>query len=175
MTDKNLFLKNYYFYGKHADMVDKLCSEIDKRDSNAKIFETFIDLFIYASLVGVFYDHRSKPSTDKSNTKNILAEQFNSHSSKLNIAFKFVTLLGNKDKYDEVTRLNKTFRNPETDENYIAFEEYMLGGLEEIYDKLMVETNHNYSDYLTSLNRMLSEFKKTDDSDEIELGTDDFF
>ena len=89
--------------------------------------------------------------------------------------FKFVTLLGNEVKYDEVTRLNKTFRNPETDENYIAFEEYMLGGIEEIYDKLIIDSNKTYQDYLTSISKMLSDFKKVEEIDDVFLNTEDFF
>ena len=107
--------------------------------------------------------------------KNIMAEQFNSHSHDVRLAFKFVTLLGNKDKYDEKARLNRTFRNPETDDNYKEFEEYMLGGLEDIYNKLMVDSNIRYEDYLTSANQFLNEFKANDTDGEVNPGTDDFF
>lgn len=70
---------------------------------------------------------------------------------------------------------NKTFRNPETDENYKAFEEYVLGVLEEIYDKLMIKSNTNYQDYLTSLNKLLNEFNPIETDDTIGPSTDDFF
>ena len=165
MTDKNLFLKDYSFYGKHCDMVNALIAKIDE-DSGANIFSIVIDLFIMSSLVGVINNHKSKPDSDKSRDKKILAGQFNSHSHDIKTAFKFVTLLGNKEKYDEVTRLNKTFRNPETDENYQAFEEYMLGGLEDIYNKFILDSNKNYSDYLTSMNQFLCEFKPTEEEDD---------
>ena len=59
-------------------------------------------------------------------------------SPEVQIAFKMVTLLGNANKYDEIERLNRTFRNPETNDNYSQFEEYMLGGLEDIYNKIML-------------------------------------
>lgn len=162
MADTKLFLKDYSFYGKHCDMVNALTSSIDD-DSNSSIFSTVIDLFIISSLVGIKYNHKAKPDHDKSRNKKILAGQFNSHSHELNIAFKFVTLLGNAEKYDEVTRLNKTFRNPETDENYQAFEEYMLGGLEDIYNKFILDSNKNYNDYLTSLSQFLDEFKAVEE------------
>lgn len=168
MADKNLFLKNYSFYGKHADMVDALTGKIDEA-SGASIFSTVVELFIMSAVVGVKIGLKSKPDGDKTKDKKILAEQFNSHSHEIKIAFKFVTLLGNKDKFDEVTRLNKTFRNPEVDENYKEFEEYMLGGLEDIYNHLMVSTNSNYADYLTSVNQYLNNFKSpsVEESDDI--------
>lgn len=165
MADKNLFLKNYSFYGKHADMVDALIGKIDE-DSGTSIFSIVIDLFIMSAIVGVKNNHKSKPDSDKTRDKKILAEQFNSHSHDVKTAFKFVTLLGNKEKFDELTRLNKTFRNPETDENYQEFEEYMLGGLEDIYNKFMVSTNTNYSDYLTTLNQFISEMGSAEEEHE---------
>lgn len=174
MADKNMFLKNYYFYGKHADMVKSLTDKVEE-ESGAKIFNSAVELFIYSAMVGLFYNHRSKPDSDRNRHTNILAEQFNGKNREIQIVFKFVTLLGNQDKYDEITRLNKTFRNSETDDNYKAFEEYVLGGLEEIYDKLMIKSNTNYQDYLTSLNKLLNEFNPTETDDTIGPSTDDFF
>lgn len=177
MTDSKMFLKNYNFYGEHADMVEKLISKIDT-DSDACIFSSMIDLFIFAAVVGVYYDKKDDPSTDKSKEKTILAEQFNSHSNQLHLVFKFVTLLGNQSKYDEVKRLNMTFRNPNTDENYINFEKYMLGGLRFIYDRLMVTTNMRYDDYLSCVNELLSDIshgKKEEESIDNETLTGDFF
>ena len=99
MADKNLFLKNYSFYGKHADMVDAIIGKIDE-DSGTSIFSIVIDLFIMSAIVGVKNNHKSKPDSDKTRDKKILAEQFNSHSHDVKTAFKFVTLIGNKEKFD---------------------------------------------------------------------------
>ena len=168
MADKNLFLKNYYFYGKHAEMADALVATIDD-ESGSSIFNTVVELFVMAALVGVKNDHKAKPDSNKSMTKNIMAEQFNSHSDEVQLAFKFVTLLGNKDKYDEVTRLNKTFRNPETDENYQQFEEYMLGGLEDLYNTFILSTHKTYNDYLIAVNQFLGSLKEEDDDDNVDI------
>lgn len=164
MADKNLFLKNYSFYGKHCDMVNALTKRIDSY-SNACLFNKTIDLFIISSLVGVKNNHKAKPSIDKTRHTNILAEQFNSHSHEVQIAFKLVTLLGNSTQFDEIERLNRTFRNPERDENYVQFEEYMLGGLEDIYNSMMVDSNKTFNDYLCSLNSFLEKFKDSDECD----------
>lgn len=165
MTDKNLFLKNYSFYGKHSDMVQELTKKIDA-ESQACIFNTAIDLFVMSALVGVKNNHKSKPSIDKTRHTNILAEQFNSHNNEVSIAFRMVTLLGNANEFDDVTRLNRAFRNPEKDENYVQFEEYMLGGLEDIYNSIMLDTNKKYNDYLISVNSFLDKFKKCDEKDD---------
>lgn len=158
MADTKLFLKNYSFFGKHADMVDKLTSVFDDK-SGSRVFSSFIDLFITSAFVGVKNGHKAKPSVDKSRDKKILAEQFNSHSEDVRLAFKFVTLLGNAEQYDDVTRLNKAFRNPETDENYDQFEQYMLGGLEDIYNQIYSSDPKTYLDYLHSVNDFVNEYK----------------
>lgn len=174
MADKDLFLKNYSFYGKHCDMVKKLTQKIDE-ESGASVFNTAIELFVVAALVGVKNNHKEKPSVDKTRNTKILAEQFNSHSPEVQIAFKMVTLLGNSTKYDEVERLNKTFRNPKTDENYSQFEEYMLGGLEDIYNKIMLDTNKTYSDYLKSVNDFIEQFKPPVKEDELVPDSNNLF
>ena len=164
MADKDLFLKNYSFYGKHCDMVKKLTQKIDE-ESGASVFNTAIELFVVAALVGVKNNHKEKPSVDKTRDTKILAEQFNSHSPEVQIAFKMVTLLG----------LNKTFRNPKTDENYSQFEEYMLGGLEDIYNKIMLDTNKTYSDYLKSINGFIEQFKPPVKEDELVPDSNNLF
>ena len=166
MANKNMFLEEYVFKGHQCDMVLALTSKIDN-DSNASIFATTIDLFIFSILVGCKLNLRKKPSKDASKTTKIFASAFNTHANELRLAFKFAMLTANSDLDDDVKRLNRTFRNPETDENYQLLEEYMLGGLEEIYNNIFVDSNNRYEDYLTSVNKFMSTFdeKKSDDGD----------
>lgn len=176
MTDKDLFLKNYSFYGKHAEMVSQLTSSISN-DFNLSVFNTAIDLFVFAALVGVKNNHREKPSVDKSKRMNILVEQFNSHIIKVRMVFKLVTLLGNQIDFDEKDRLNRTFRNPNQDEIYVQFEEYMLGGLEDIYNHIMVSSNRTFMDYLNSVHVFLDAFRPKEEmkTNSIIPGAEDLF
>lgn len=176
MADTKLFLKEYSFYGKHAEMSrDFVEKKIDS--SGARLFQSNIELFIFCSLYGVIVNRKASPDTlNKSNTNKIFAGQFSTHDNELKNAFRFVTLTGNRERYDAVTRLNKTFRNPETDENYTAFEEYMLGGLEELHERIMVASNIKYEDYLTAINRVVEELTQREAGTESEdPSTDDFF
>lgn len=172
MADKNMFLKNYYFYGYQAEKVKKLIDVVDN-ESNAKIFEYAIDLFIVAAAIGVKNNHKVKQSNDKTNTFNIFAEQFNNHSHELELVFKFVTLLGNQNIYDEETRLNKAFRNPNTDENFSVFEEYMLGGIDDLYDMFFVDSNKIYRDYSMTMNKFVSDLSNPVQEDDDDIPDDD--
>ncbi len=176
MADKKMFFRdNYYFYGHQCDMISALTKTIDE-SSRSSLFSSAIELFITAALVGAYYDSKEKVDPDHTKKTNILAEQFNKHAVEVRRAFKFVLLVGDRTKLDAVTRLNRTFRNPETDENYNDFEEHMLGGLKDIYDSLILRTNTKYQDYLNSACNFLNNFS----DDEIETPTlpisnDDFF
>ena len=173
MTDKNMFSKNYFFYGRHAEMVNSLVNKIDE-GSGAKLFNSTIELLIFSAAMGLFCNRRSKADSDKSVHASVLAEQFDNKSRELQIVFKFVVLLGGRDDNDDVSRLNMAFRNPEADGNYRMFEEYVLGGLEETHERLMVESNRSYQDYLTSLNSMLGSFGCSDADDADDADADDF-
>ena len=119
---------------------------------------------------------KSRLTGENTPTTQIMAEQFINHSDDLKLAFKFVILTSNTDNVDSVTRLNKAFRNPETDDNYTLFEQYMLGGIDELYENLIIDSNNRFEDYFTSVNELLDKIKKSDSGDEIidDISTDDF-
>lgn len=171
---KSLFMTDYVFKGSHCDKVLALTSKIDA-DSNSYIFSSSVELFIFAALVGCYFNRRCKPERSSGKETKIMVSQFIEHKNDINLAFRFVLLTGNRENSDSVERLNKTFRNPETDENYSLFEEYMLGGIDEIYEHLILSSNTHYEDYLTSLNKFLNEIRGTDKEEVGEVSTEDFF
>lgn len=174
MAKKTMFSEDYLFRGSHRDKVVALTSKIDV-DSNSQIFSSAVELFIFASLIGVLKNRKAEPERDNTNTFRIMSNQFFNHIDELKLAFKFVILTSEKDCIDPVIRLNKTFRNPETDENYSLFEKFMLGGINELYENLILDTNVKYEDYLTSVNELLSSMSSPiENEDEINVNTDDF-
>lgn len=174
MVTKELFLKDFSFTGRHAERVIALTKEIDS-ESHARLFTSNVELFILAVLVGIKFNKKSKPDTDKATNTKVLNGQFLSHDADLRTAFKFAMLLGNQEEYDEMQRLSKAFRNPETDQNYTEFHEYLLGGVDELYDRLMVSTNIRFDDYLTSINKLLSDVHGFSEVDDVEPSEEDFF
>lgn len=176
MAKKTMFLEEYIIKGSHSDKANALTEKFDYK-SEAKIFSSVVELFCFAALIGCYKDRRVKPEKDNSRTKKIFADAFRSHIEQLKLAFKFVILASNKVCADSVERLNRTFKNPETDDNYSLFEEYALGGIDELYDTLMVGSNTKYEDYLTALNKMLAGIseKNIDDSYLGDLDAENFF
>lgn len=175
MAKKTMFLEDYLFKGKQCEKAKALTTLKIDADSNCQIFSSAVELFIFASLVGAIKKRKSEPEKDNTNTLRIMASQFINHSYNLKLAFKFVILSSEIDIEDPVERLNRTFRNPETDENYTLFEKYMLGGIDELYDNLILDSNVRFEDYLTSINEFLQNLKNSDSEElETELNTDDF-
>ena len=162
MATKNMFLEDYSFKGEYAKRVEDLVGIIDK-NSGAKVFDSVIELFITAAVVGCYKNIVAEPIKSSEITKKIFATQFTTHNDDLKLVFRLVLLTAQKESIDEVTRLNRAFRNPETDENYSLFEKYMLGGVKYLHDKFFVESNHKYEDYLGSLVELISEYKKEED------------
>ena len=54
-----MFEEQYRFYGKHADMVNELTNVFDE-SSNAKVFNSNIELLLIAPLVGYVYQRREE-------------------------------------------------------------------------------------------------------------------
>lgn len=174
MAKKTMFHEDYLFKGTQCDKVAALIKKIDE-NSNSQIFSSAIELFIFASLVGSIKNRKAEPEKDNTKIFRIMANQFFNHIDDLKLALKFVLITSEIDNPDPVSRLNKTFRNPETDDNYTLFEKYMLGGLDELYENLILDNNREYEDYLTCVNELMEKINKNDIADDVvEVETDDF-
>jgi hypothetical protein len=176
MANRSLFLSDYAFRGAQSEKVEKLVEIFDK-ESGSSIFDLNVDLFIFASLIGCFHDQRSKPDKGEIGKK-ISAAQFSSHSREIQLAYKLILLTGGKYHIDSVSRLNRTFRTPETKDNEDMFEEYMLGGIDILYDHFIVSTNIRYDNYLVSLSKLIHEFAgnlTASDRFDLSPSTENFF
>lgn len=177
MANKKMFLDDYLFRGPYEEMARALTSVIDP-SSGTKIFNSGIELYMTAAVVGAAFDLKAEPATGEK-TFRILANQFTNHGNELSFIFKLVMLNANKTTNENIDRINNAFKyNPDDDEyqtNAKIFEKYMLGGLKELYDSFILSSNKRYEDYLTSLNKFTDKFKKSDvEEDDIDFGGDIF-
>lgn len=153
-----LFMDDYLFTGSHEEKVRKLVSEIDN-SSGAKIFSSAIELYMAAAVVGCYYNKRSvKEKGDK--TFRIMQSQFSNHYYNLMFIYRLVMLNEENIGLDSIDKINNAFRYHENPENVQKFEEYMLGGIDILYDKLFISTNSSYDDFLSSVNALIGEFKE---------------
>lgn len=163
--NKGLFMEDYLFTGSHEEKARKLTSEIDN-SSASKIFSSAVELYIAAAVVGSFYKKRSKREKgDK--TLRIMQNQFTNHSQKLKFVYKLVMLNEDDITLESIDKINNAFRYHEDEKNIKKFEEYMLGGIDILYDKIFISTNSSYDDFLSSVNDLIAQFKDVQDEDDL--------
>lgn len=169
--NKQLFMEDYLFVGSHEEKARKLVSEIDN-SSGAKIFSSAVELYMTAAIIGSYYGRRSsRERGDK--TLRIMQNQFSNHYYDLIFIYKLVMLSDSSLSLDSRDKINNAFRYHENLENVKKFEEYMLGGVDVLYEKLFGSNNSTYDDFLASLNALLSEFKDSKNDDEDDINFDD--
>lgn len=166
VKQKKLFMDDYLFVGSHEEKARKLTSEIDNA-SGAKVFTSAVELYMAAAIIGCYYDRRS-PREKGDKTYRIMQNQFSNHYYQLIYIYKLVMLSEKDIALESIDKINNAFRYYDDQENMKRFEEYMLGGVDILYDKLFVSTNSSYDDFLSSVNSLIGEFKDaaaTNDSD----------
>lgn len=178
-----MFDRDYNFKGRHANIVTQLTTEIDST-TKFKFFERNIDVLIIAPIVGFLYGRTAKrdeesPSTD--NVKKINFDQMNRESKTLNFNFELIMLLYNKEKLSIEDRLDNAFRyssgTSEKDECYKIYEQYVLGGIDVLYEKLLKDA-FSVDDYINNIYNFISEYderynKNISETDILELCMND--
>ncbi len=154
-----MFDKEYVFKGKHADMVKRLTGSLGS-DIKKTFFETNYDVYALAPFVGFLYGRRSEvDKTIDSNTK-VFADKMMSENETLKYNYRILMLMIYKDKpQDELTKIVfKLDNDDETRKEYdTLFNEYVLGGVEVLYEKIFGEDSE-LDDYLMNIYNFVEEF-----------------
>lgn len=158
-----MFDKEFAFTGKHADYVDKLTSNPFSEQSSLRgLFKSNIDLFLLAPMVGVIYNRRSLKDNSVSLNTKIFTDQFTPRTDDLNFIYKTI-LLNDRDTQNVEERVENAFRKSYDDQlnkaNESKFYEYLLGGVEILYEKI-IENTTNYDELLMNYVNFITEFNK---------------
>ncbi|NMI07771.1 hypothetical protein HF638_27625 [Paenibacillus sp. SZ31] len=158
-----LFQKEYSFRGSHADKVNKLTSQFDD-NGISKIFNRNIDVYILAPLIGFLYGRTANLDKSGSNTTKIFPEQLIKDDSILKYNYRLLMLLDEKNEQDFEKRVDKAFRNygdesEETLADEQSYNQYVLGGVEVLYEKL-IEGATTPEDYMTKLYDFMEQFNE---------------
>lgn len=133
------FKSKYEFHGKHARMADELCS-IKEVDSN--YFRRVVDVYMLAAVVGFRYDRRAEPDYSSDDTKSIFADVMNKEKDNLDFLMQMMLILENAKTMNGKESIMKAFRGAQTREEYAVydklFQDYVRGGVEELYERLIV-------------------------------------
>ena len=159
-----MFDKQYRFTGSHAEKVNALTAIFDE-ESKAKLFERNLDVYINAPLIGFLYRRKGiKDSNGDISPQNIFPEQMINASDKLKYILRLILLLDTEHEPDETKRLDKAFRHFGQDEDLALFDQYVLGGVEVLYEKL-IDGAGDASEYINRLYDFMEEFNDRYNSD----------
>lgn len=157
-----MFDNDYVFKGKHANIVTRLTSEIDS-ETKFKLFERNVDVLIIAPIVGYLYGRTSSKddSVQSDNVKKINYQQMSNESEKLKFNYELIMLLYDKNKLSIEQRLDRAFRytkdSPEIEECYKIYEQYILGGIEVLDEKLLVDAT-SVDDYINNIYDFINDY-----------------
>jgi len=148
-----MFEREYAFKGKHAIYVKEL---------SETLFPRYIDVYIIAPLVGLYYNRTASIDGNQNETAKIFAEQLVAERKRLEFAYKLVILCDKNFLIDEnfEERIKRAFSNDESiiNENMRIFEEYVLGGVEVLYEKIIGEDKEDKDEYIGKFIEFINDF-----------------
>lgn len=139
MAAYEFFKKEFQFYGKHARMAGELWVQNDYEHT---YFKRLIDLYVVAAVVGFRVDRKAEIDYSPVDSKSVFPEQMLKAKEDLDFIMQMMIMLEYKDKMPEEEAVKKAFRGASTREEFDTYQEmfnsYVRGGVEELYERLVV-------------------------------------
>lgn len=144
-----------FFVGKHRDYVDKLWTLNKIKES---YFRRLVDLYAIAAIVGFKAKRRSEEQKDETDIKRtVQMKQLSENYQTLSTIMKMILILDESRGLTFEERLESAFAIPEEygvyKENMELFNSYARGGVEYLYEQLVLrapDVDDDYTDFRIS-------------------------
>lgn len=145
------------FYGKHAEYLQMLVSD---RGNAKAIFSSMIETVVAAAPIGFICGRRGKETKEielmgegkTDYKKSIFYDQVKRYRDSLEKNYRMIMLLEDKEHLSIDTRLNRAFKYDDDaskrKEGDLIFREYILGGLEILYEDLIKDSKKAEDDFM---------------------------
>lgn len=157
--DDCMFDREYYFYGKYADIVKRLTKKLND-EIGAAFFERNLDVYEIAPIIGWVYQRKATSVRDENTTK-IFRDKMIDDRPQLLFNYRNLMLLEYKDQNAE-ERMNIAFQMDDKDDERKPYDElynsYVLGGLE-ILDEKIFENASEPEEYLKNFYEFMQELQ----------------
>lgn len=153
-----MFDKDIIIHGRHATRMKKLSATFDE-DGNS-FFVRNIDVYMVAPVIGLFYEQKSVRDRADNDTANILLSQISKELVNMQFVYRLILMSDKKYEPDLEERVNKAFRffgTPEAEADEELFNQYVLGGIDKIYE-MLIEPNKGTQDFLVNLYNFMEDF-----------------
>ena len=141
MADFEFFKKQFEFKGKHSRMVNELCVANDYEHT---FFKRVIDVYIFAAVIGIRLDRKAPEDYSPVETKSIFPEQMINAKEDLDFIMQMMIMLDSASGSSDEERVREAFRGAQSKEEYDrlleTFNDYVRGGVEELYERLIMRT-----------------------------------
>jgi len=142
MKSYSYFQKDIVITGKHADYIDSLWTQGVIEESYIK---RAVDLITIAAVIGLRADrYVEKADTQNDNKITVQLAQIMTVADDLKVIMQLILLLDKKSQMTKEQRVNRAFREPTSDEDWTrnmnTFYSYMRGGIEVLYEQLVLRT-----------------------------------
>lgn len=148
MATYEFFKKQFEFKGKHAKMVQEMWVQ---NDVNKSYFKRLIDLYTFAPIIGFKMGRKAKEDSSPFEPKSIFAEQMIRQKEDLDFILQMILMLEYEDSLSEEECIKIAFRGAESEEEFKKyndlFKQYVLGGVEVLYEKLVIPKLEVDSEY----------------------------
>ncbi len=148
------FKGKYEVRGKHAVMTDELCHMADVGNN---YFKRVVDVYLLAAIVGFRYDRKAPADFSTDDTKTVFPDTMLKEKDTFDFLLQMMLILENARTMNGKESIIKAFRGAQTKEEFAAynkmFDDYVRGGIEELYESLIVrkpEPNEDYVDEKTA-------------------------
>ena len=150
MTNYEYFKKDIIITGKHADYVDALWKQNQIQQS---YFKRLVDLCTIAPVIGLRARHKVKANSEGDNKRTVQLQQIMTRREDLITILQMIILLDEGDGLTIEQKVDRAFRGPEDEAEFKKdtdlFDQYLLGGIEILYDELFkrsLSMDDEYSD-----------------------------
>lgn len=148
MASYEFFKSDYKFYGKHARMVSELCYLNDYQHT---YFKRLVDIIPMAAVIGFRLDRKAEADYAPVETKTVFLQQMLNVKENLDFILQMMIMLENAQQIPQEEAVKKAFRGAETKEEFEQyqdmFDSYVRGGIEELYERLVVRKADSDDDF----------------------------
>lgn len=128
-----IFKKDYKVTGKHSKMIEQLKA--------LGFFEHYWQICVSAPLVGFIFKKKASPDrNDNIKPSTIFLSQLTPRYDDFDFIYKLILLSDESNAQASTDRIDKAFKyiyTEKTFEDEILFQNYLLGGIEILYEKLI--------------------------------------
>lgn len=138
-----LFSKPVVITGKHAQYMKALANPFDTGLKQG-FFKRNLDVYLIAPIIGKLYNRKAEADNSIDFDTKIFVEQLNGEHENLIFNYRLIVLLEDRNEMELEERCNRAFRyDKNMDKRQYGdkvFNEYVLGGIEFLYEKLISES-----------------------------------